>query len=279
MLNAIDLNSFRSITPFRDQRLFQEFLPKGYRITSIDSLENIDEVIQLKVILGAIITLYDDFADRPGHQNSKLLRVLYKLPFEPIESHSSLFNKVESDSINLAISLFEKLLGGLRKLPNYNRLKELFFYDLSQFYNANYYSELLGKYHFIGNPLENRIYLHHNMGMVMAGMIDLMSLSRLNIEEVGPARNIFLLGQRAGRISNVLSTYEREIAEGDLTNELLSLCKGKNLQDKILLLEKEHGEIIKEIKSFSHIKSFSAKRYSQGIEQLHRLHIDSKEVI
>ena len=83
------------------------------------------------------------------------------------------------------------------------------------------------------------------------------------------------MGQRAGRISNVLSTFERELAEGDISNELTSLGGFGGAK----ILETEIEQIYKEMRETKNIKSFSVEEYTKGIQSLHALHFQLKEVI
>ena len=185
----------------------------------------------------------------------------------------------EKESYELSKSLFKKMFNKLSKFPHYKDLLELFKFDLKQFFLANQYSELLTKSPEISNPLENKLYLHHNMGIVMAGMIDLMSLQNLKKHELGQARSLFLLGQRAGRISNVLTTFEREKTEGDVTNEILSKQNESTYFSKVLILEQELINLYQLMDNYKAIQSFSSKQYSKGIRLLHQLHIKLKEII
>jgi hypothetical protein len=271
MLSAQDLNHMQRISPFRSRRLFDEFLPRGYEMTTLNTVEDKSEVIGLKVILGTLITLYDDYADRPDRLNSKLLQLLYRLPFETLDVHDAFLRPCEREALGLARSLFEKLMSGMGQLPNYESLIALFKFDLRQFFLANQYSEYLTQLPHLANGLENKLYLHHNMGIVMAGMIDLMSLTSFSHLELGKAREIFLLAQRAGRISNVLTTFEREQQEGDVTNELL-------ISDR-LSLEQELARIYEVMRETNEITAFSAKLYTSGFMQLHGLHLKMQGVI
>jgi hypothetical protein len=214
MLNDQELEKLRQVAPFRNKKLFCEFLPQGYELTTLNTVENKNEIVELKIILGTLITLYDDFADRPDRLNPKLLELLYRIPFEKIDQEKFLYSE-EKMAFDLAQSLFEKLFKGMQQLKNYHLLYEIFCFDLKQFFLANHYSQLLTEHQNLSNEKENRLYLHHNMGIVMAGMIDLMNIPQFHIDDLGQARSLFLMGQRAGRISNVLTTYEREIIEHD----------------------------------------------------------------
>lgn len=272
MLSIQDLNCMQRISPFRSERLFREFLPIGYDLTTLSSVKNKKEVVDLKVILGTLITLYDDFADRPDRFNPKLLQLLYRVPFEKIDINETFLSIEEIVSLNFAKSLFKKLMNGLSSLPNYKLLIDLFYFDLRQFFLANYYCEQLMQNPQLGNVLENQMYLHHNMGIVMAAMIDLMSIENFDMNELGMARSLFLLGQRAGRISNILTTHEREKREGDVTNELMS-C------GKVDSLEMELRTIFQTMNNYENILSFSVNDYRLGIQALHELHINFTGII
>lgn len=272
MLNAQELDGMREVAPFRSQRLFCEFLPRGYELTTLDTVESRDQVVELKIILGTLITLYDDYADRPDKLNPRLLQLLYRVPFERVTYDETLLTRDEKVALELAKSLFTKLLRGMERFRNYHLLFEIFCFDLKQFFLANHYSELLSQHQHLPNERENRLYLHHNMGIVMAGMIDLMNVPKFCISDLGNSRSLFLMGQRAGRISNVLTTFERELAEDDRTSELLV---SGNKSDLLTELD----SLFQDMSKFKNIKSFSASEYSKGIIALHDLHTKLKGVI
>jgi hypothetical protein len=109
------------------------------------------------------------------------------------------------------------------------------------------------------------------MGMVAIGMMDLMALPCLDLAELGEARQVFCLGQRFGRICNVLVTAERERREGDVTSEIaigerFQLPMALRLQheaDSILGVLRERGD---------GLASFSIPRYAASLDALHALH-------
>lgn len=269
MLKVNEIETFKLIAPQRNKRLFIEFLPKGYHLTTLDSVKDIDHVVNLKILLGSIITLYDDFADNPKKLNSKLLARMYKIPFENID-HDEIkeLSKNELMSFNLARDLFERLFIGLSKLKNYKSLLDLFLFDLKQFFLANEYCEHLTKNNNLSNNYEKKLYLHHNMGIVMAGMIDLMSLESLPMKDLGKSREIFLLAQRAGRISNMLVTSNREKEEGDITAESQSV---ESLVSEL--------ESLITVISQKEVACFNCFKYARGIKNLHNLHQSLKGVI
>src|SRR4051794_22798126 len=75
------VETYLGVSSHRSESLFRRFLPDGYRMTTIDSVDPavFDTAILAKVHLGMLITLYDDLADHPRHRNAQLLSELYGL--------------------------------------------------------------------------------------------------------------------------------------------------------------------------------------------------------
>lgn len=280
-LKSIDelVDFYLTYSHIRNERLFREFLPKGYRDTTISSVskDTFDDVILTKLYLGMIITLYDDFADNPKYKNPILLKKMYLL-IEGIETTST-------DSIYvLAKHLLEGLFSTAEQLPNGKALKSLLEFDLRQVFLANRYSELLNDIPGIANINESKHHGPYNMGMVAAGTIDLMGSSTLSKYKIGKSREIFLSAQRYGRICNVLTTFEREMEEGDLTNEIYIYLNNSHSTRPSLKNYKKELTIEMEAK-IQHIMSyfkevdFNVSAYTSGLKELFTLHQSLKGII
>lgn len=280
MLAPREFEALRKVLPDRNSKLFSEFLPQGYEATTLDSVDSKERVVGIKVILGSLITLYDDHADRPDKINPVLLSKLYQLPFNSdFAPPSRLGPEIEAEAVTLASELLAKLFSNLRRLKHWGTLGRFFEFDLKQFFLANHYSELTTLTPSAVNSAENRLYLHHNMGIVMAGMIDLMDSPELDLDELGRARWLFLLGQRAGRISNVLTTIEREKKEGDVSNEILLNQNVSEYGTGFKKLNTELRSIFREMRRFPSLNTFSVAKYCSGFQKLHTLHLDMKGII
>ena len=111
------------------------------------------------------------------------------------------------------------------------------------------------------------------MGMVLAGMIDLMSCHPVLSDPLGTLREIFILGQRHGRLSNVLATMNREREEDDGTNEIVALSRfhGTSLEDERANAEQEQEEIIAKLSAVE-LTQFDGPRFVEGIRKLQQLH-------
>ncbi|MGZ3693091.1 MAG: hypothetical protein ACXWQO_02570 [Bdellovibrionota bacterium] len=266
---------YRETSAIRPELLFSKFLPTGYEQTTLSSVEPnlLQSVILAKVHLGMIITLFDDLADHPAHRNPDLLEELYGLNLEREIQPSYRFPNPSKErrTMELARYLFAQLRESLQSFPNYERLAPALRFDIEQFYAANRHSELLAQFPSAGNLTESANLGPHNMGIVAAGTIDLMASQGLVLSELGRCREVFLLGQRLGRISNLLFTLKREIAEGDTTNEILIAKPALSESEYRGLLLSEFENKATKIRSFS-LETFHTGKYADGLERLHDLH-------
>lgn len=272
-LDQIERNMSR-IAPDRKPALFNEFLVKGYTAVTLSSVpsDQFLELLRAKLYLGTLITLYDDFADRPSQKNPELLNSLYQLDFLNGES-VRMKNEKENEILDFARSLFEQIQEVLRRQPHYQDFIEILNFDLRQFYSANQYSSLLTAHPYLHNPLENRLYAHHNMGMVVVSMMDLMATPEINLLEFGAIREVLLMGQRLGRIFNVLVTRRREALDGDITGELAACRSKAEIRLAERQLRQEICELYQKIERLDcRIKSFSVKAYLQGLLSVQKLH-------
>ncbi|MCC6810441.1 MAG: hypothetical protein IT381_23620 [Deltaproteobacteria bacterium] len=231
--------------------------------------------VKAKVLLGTLITLYDDLADDPRHRDSALLETLYQLPFRARPTASQPF-------VALVDELWACLMRALVRLPHYPLLAPFFAFDVERFYAANRYCELVSDLPCASNQLENRTYVAHNMGIIIAGMIDLMATPVLHIPELGRIRALFYRAQEFARLSNVRATTERELRAGDLTSEISAaiLEAGGRLDENedaigpyAGALETEQLAILSALRTQSSgLQTFDGGRYVDAFVTLNALH-------
>ena len=266
---------YLSVSALRSEILFRHFLPEGYRQTTLNTVpvHRRKSLVLAKVHLGMLITLYDDFADRPDLKNPDLIERLYTLNIEKDHALTGSFSLQEKRTFDLARFLFADLTEALFALPNYAQLKNVLKFDLEHFFLANRHAELIGELPQIRNFTEMQSLGPYNMGIVAAGTIDLMAAPNFAPQELGRCREIFLLGQRMGRISNLLFTLPRELAENDLTNEILLCIDGETQRQYQSQLLRKFCEGFYQIRN-TQLSTFSTKAYARGLVRLHRLHAD-----
>lgn len=275
----------------RKEELFLHFLPTGYTYVTLTCIDP-DLFLKLlinKTKIGMLITLYDDLADHPERKNPQLLQELYKIPFRETQINTAHFNDEEKYIVSFSQQMWKSILNSIQKFPYYEKFHNFFAFDVQQFYNANLYSEMISDYPQMANQTENRTYLSHNMGMVITGMMDLMATPDGFFAELGAMRHVLYNGQILGRLSNVLITLERELQEGDVTNEICSLALQRmqinveDLQQKsvaelttlfqpiITDMYAERQRLYAEINNVQ-IKTFCVPSFVKAIKHLHELH-------
>lgn len=267
------LKTYRTFSAIRPEVLFRDFLPTGYRLTTLNTVDEKfrDSAVFAKIHLGMLVTLYDDLADNPKYRNPQLLKELYKLNVGQDIEISTDLNEEETKTFELARFLFSQLTALLEKFSHYSQLLPILHFDIEQFYVSNRYSELMTDLPSMRNLTESRMLGAYNMAMVAAGTVDLMASSCLAMEELGACREVLLKGQRVGRISNLLFTLNREIAEGDFTNEILISDGSTDIEAYKLELLRELSEKLSQIQK-RELNTFSTKQYAIGLMALHRLH-------
>jgi hypothetical protein len=272
------ITHYHSHSPIRDPRLFSHFLVPGYKMTTLNSVSKSyeEKVLMAKLNLGMFITLIDDLADNPQFFNPKLLQHLYQLLPGRIPLCTPHLSKEDRATYELGKELITNLYENIRALPHYTKLISIFIFDLEQIYLANRYSELLNSHSDIANLKESQNYGHYNMGIVAAGMIDLMGCAFFELGDLGMARECFLSGQRMGRIGNLIATYPREERENDLTNEITISKIGYQAYTPKLI--QEFARLKQEITQ-TKLSSFNTHDYAHSMQQLFELHMNLLGVI
>lgn len=274
-MNQLDqlIETYLTSSAARPEVLFRDFLITGYRATTLSSVpRDLSElVIFAKVHVGMIITLYDDLADNPKYRNPDLLQKLYSLNVGRDLQTPSELSSEDKKTFELARFLFQQLDSVIQKLPNYQVLLPALRFDIEQFYACNRHSELMMVLPEVRNISESQTLGAHNMGMVAAGIIDLMGSPEFDLSELGVSREVLLLGQRLGRISNLIFTLQREVDEGDFTNEILiaeKIHEAHDYQSRLLAEFEEKQNAIQK----TQLKGFSVGQYAKGLEDLHHLY-------
>lgn len=277
------IEPYLAVSGGRDRRLFEIFIFEGFQFVTLDIVEPefYDDALLAKLCLATFIVLCDDLADNPKCRDTKLLAALYELNVDKPKVAPPMFtDEGQHERYRLGSQLVQKLLASTRRLPRGELLLPVLAFDVQQFYQANRYAELLSSVPGMASLDEVRSLGPHNMGMVAAGTIDLMAARWPDLSQLGPCREVFLLGQRAGRICNVLATYEREIAEGDVTNEIVIGARGVSASEYRRRLMDEFERLLQEIVTNERkVTAFDVQEYARGLHRLYELHISMRGII
>lgn len=269
----------------RDRRLFEVFLVEGFYHCTLDSVEpqHFETALLAKLHVGMIITLCDDLADNPSYSDPKLLAALYRLNVDDCdgEDHGANFPPgPRRESYALARFLMHGLVTLVGRLPRGSELLSALAFDIHQFYQGNRYAALISSEPRLASLNELRMMGPSNMGMVAAWTIDLMASGGVDRSQYGRCREVFMLGQRAGRILNVLMTYDRELAEGDRTNDLIVGAPGLTLLEHRVVLIDEFARLVAEIEANEcSVSAFSVAALARSLRHLHEMYSELQGII
>lgn len=272
---------FRRATSLRDDRLLAEFMPRAYRAITLSSVgcDRVESVIFAKVTLGAMITLLDDLADRPDQQAPRVLREAAFVPAEPERIDWGVCPPERRGWLEVVMELGAVLSRAVRRLPHGERLWPWLIYDVGRCHLSMAYASLAGRTPGAVSASALAETQHQNMTISLAGVVDLMASDGVDWGELGAMRAVFDEAQRAARISNVLTTYERELAEGDVTNELAArVAAGEPRADAEAALEAERQARVARVRA-ARVSTFDVMAYADGIEAVDRLHREMQAVI
>lgn len=246
------------------------------------------------------ITLLDDALEKLGEEAT--FSELAKLPRRraTVVTDSP---EVDTEYVQFGQRVWDLLSERLQRGPNHDRFRELFYYDLRQAINAIEYTDLIMRNPEIMTMGGLRQYESHNMGMYAYADIDLMH-TELDLRENLPAlRDAIWHAQQMARIGNWISTWERELKEGDITSgvvayaldqgileyadleefgntphetvsELIDRIRAADLEEHFFQRWSEHYDELETISQ--RIDVFDLSTYIEDTEQILRFHLASR---
>lgn len=175
-----------------------------------------DEVCDAKFFGIMFDVLLDDIADQGG--NIELLEQLVGLPLSNSPLNWQAFTEDEQKYAVFSELVWNEVQRRVERFPRYEEFAELLRYDYLQLMNTMRYSHLLNRFPSLLNVAEHDLYLPHNMHMMISATMDLMCSPEFDFVEIGYLRQAIWHAQHMGRIGNQITTWEREIREGDFTS-------------------------------------------------------------
>ncbi|MFD1600098.1 hypothetical protein [Halobellus rarus] len=191
--------------------LFEEFT-----LSSVQS-DLLTDVYEHKTLLTIFVTVLDDLAERGGDRAT--FEIGRRVPFGVEEASAGMDRSgVDLSVLELLADLWGEIDRGLREAPRHTAFSDVFEYDLRQTFDAMAYSGLLNDNPMIANRTEAERHDAYNMAMFPYAGIDLMHSPSFDPGEYGALRSLICDLQQMARIGNWITTWERELAEGDLSS-------------------------------------------------------------
>jgi len=235
----------------RDLYLWQWCL-HGIELTTLPSVSEewqaaVHDVKLLSVIL---CVLFDDVSDRE-HDSAWLERLIAIADGAGVDINVDDDSAIDSNQQkHLAVtrSLWTDYESRLRALPRFCEFSHVWKFDIQQFLSAMRYSHLVNANPGMINPTEHDVYTPHNMMMVSFGTIDFMASDEIPIDERGAIRETLWHVQAMGRVGNVLSTWRREINEGDFSSGMIARAVSDGIIDDETISQCDHKEIVSKLR-------------------------------
>jgi hypothetical protein len=159
--------------------------------------------------------LMDDVADT--QKDKRFLDVLLQIPYSPRPRPDGLPSGRVPYYL-FTTSVWTEIDKLAKRFPRHRELEEVLEFDYRQLLNTMRYACLVNSLPEILNRVEHDLYQPHNMHMMISGTMDLMCSPYFDISELSLIRQALWGGQVMGRIGNMVSTWEREVKEGDFTS-------------------------------------------------------------
>lgn len=160
--------------------------------------------------------LLDDVADRNG--SDELLDLLLELPLGARPTQRDGLTDEEAAYGAFATRLWREITSRARELPRYDEFAEVLRFDYLQLCNVMRYSRLVNNDLDLLNMTEHDLYSPHNMHIMICSTFDLMASPSFDRRELGGVREVAWRAQCMGRIGNLITTWERELGEGDFSS-------------------------------------------------------------
>ena len=187
-------------------------------ITTLSSVKREwrDEVCDTKVLGVMFDVLLDDVADY--HGDVELLEVLLELPSSGAAADFAWLPPEQQRYAKFASRVWKEIQRRIQWYPCFAEYEELLQYDYQQLLNTMRYANLLNRRPELLNVTEHDLYLTHNMHMMASATLDLMCSPGFQRSELGRLREVVWKAQCMGRIGNLVTTWQRELREGDYTS-------------------------------------------------------------
>ncbi|MFC7096823.1 terpene synthase family protein [Halobaculum marinum] len=220
VLDAVE--AYESVGGERDRFLWKWIygLFPAFTLSSVPD-EHMETARTTKTLFTVFITLLDDVAERDGDAETfERVRAAVRHA-DGSGRRPTVGDDGERDGddavVEFATELWTDIRRRLATAPRYEEFEDVFRYDLRQSLNAMEYSRVLNDHLAMANLGGATHYDSHNMVMFPYADVDVMHSPDFDAGEFGVVRELIWDLQRMARIGNWLTTWEREVYEGDYT--------------------------------------------------------------
>lgn len=229
-----------------------------------------------KMILTMFVTILDDLVDSRGdRQTFDEARRLVQDPAAVDRSRVA----VSDEYFDFIEQLWTEFADGLNDAPRNDEFEDIFDYDCRQTLNAMDYSAVVNENPRIANLGGAEHYDAHNMVMFPYADVDLMYSPTFDLADFGTVRDLLWDLQEMARIGNWLTTWEREIPEGDYSAGIvvLALQEGIVTPEELEAAEDDSAAVIERIRA-ADVEATFRDRWTQRYRAVRDREFDTESV-
>lgn len=167
----------------------------------------------MKFLVGMFNCLIDDVIDHD--HNPRLFRALLSLFHGGTPVGES---EEEQKQAEFVTEVWNEIWRRAGELPRFAEFKTLLEFDLRQVATTVEHSDLMSQLPEMVNQIEHDLYSAHGMTVTVAATIDLMASPDFDRKDLAGLRSLLWHAESMARIGNLVSTWEREIPDGDFTS-------------------------------------------------------------
>lgn len=212
------IDHYEAETDDRDRLLWKwlwHVFPE-FRLSSVPD-RHADAARRAKFCFSVYMTLLDDLSER--HRDRETFEAGREIPFS--ESGGTARDGVDIGALDVLDRAWELTERYLDRAPRRDRFEELLAFDLRQALNSMDFNRLVNRSPTLASRTGAELYDTHNMLLFVYVDIDLAFSPTFDEADLATLRDLTWDAQRLVRIGNWVTTWERELAEGDYTSKVL----------------------------------------------------------
>lgn len=213
------VESYEEILGDRDRFLWKwayHLFPK-FTLSSV-APEYAEKTRDGKLLALLFVSILDDVAEK--HRDLPTYEEAAKIPFDHLAVDDDR-EGVDEEVLTLASDVWAQFAPTFSESPRIAEFEDIIRFDLNQVLTAMKYSYLANQTVDFVTESELRTYDAHNMMFYGFANIDLVHSPTFDSSELSTLRNVIERAQRMARIGNWITTWEREISDGDVSSGIV----------------------------------------------------------
>ncbi|MFC4551354.1 MULTISPECIES: hypothetical protein [Halorussus] len=204
------------------------FVFPAVTLSCVDSTDE-ERVRDRKLLASLYVVLLDDVAER--RMDRATFEELGKVPFDHRTPRPDR-EGVDADVVGFGERVWSALETDLETAPRAEEFRSLFEFDVKQNVNAVDYSYTVNQRLEMANLAETDAYDPNNMMLFTYATVDLMHAPSFDRDDLSALRRMLFEAQEMARIGNWVTTWERELREGDYSSGVVVYALENDIVDR-----------------------------------------------